>query len=110
MYFYDNPTSTADLYTLSLHDALPIYEPLFLWYVICPGNKDNHHFVRLFPCTYHNMAEGPPVIFFIICPNPEFIGDFPHDPYRFIPPLLLNHARFHIWNDMVASRLIKSCY
>ena len=31
-FFFFNDTATTEIYTLSLHDALPIYAVVFLWY------------------------------------------------------------------------------
>src|SRR3712207_6995698 len=35
--FFFNDTATTEIYTLSLHDALPIYQSLVLWCVGCPS-------------------------------------------------------------------------
>src|SRR3712207_9558337 len=36
-FFFFNDTATTEIYTLSLHDALPIYDGKFLW----PGFGEN---------------------------------------------------------------------
>ena len=39
MYFFFNDTATTEIYTLSLHDALPISEVKFF---LCSGTEKNH--------------------------------------------------------------------
>ena len=41
-FFFFNDTATTEIYTLSLHDALPIYETSF----ILPDYGDNNHVMR----------------------------------------------------------------
>src|SRR5258708_40339893 len=36
-FFFFNDTATTEIYTLSLHDALPISQHLHLWQVVLPG-------------------------------------------------------------------------
>src|SRR5260370_9498012 len=36
--FFFNDTATTEIYTLSLHDALPIWRFVYLW---SPGNRDD---------------------------------------------------------------------
>src|SRR5260221_14649633 len=41
-FFFFNDTATTEIYTLSLHDALPIYVP------------ENEHYPKPFPCICQN--------------------------------------------------------
>src|SRR3712207_8503214 len=61
MYFFFNDTATTEIYTLSLHDALPIYErievPVFTWphtpsYVASP-----RRLVRVSAQIYNSSAD-----------------------------------------------------
>src|SRR6185312_16789108 len=37
--FFFNDTATTEIYTLSLHDALPIFQRLSRWFRLSDGNK-----------------------------------------------------------------------
>src|SRR5258708_39856149 len=41
LFFFFNDTATTEIYTLSLHDALPIYAPLV--YTICTRYRLSNH-------------------------------------------------------------------
>src|SRR5256886_17341940 len=41
-FFFFNDTATTEIYTLSLHDALPIYVVDLVWIVGAPGGHDAH--------------------------------------------------------------------
>src|SRR2546430_13398904 len=54
LFFFFNDTATTEIYTLSLHDALPICETKNLW------------------CSYHLFFSGDNFDFFGGCCNPLF--------------------------------------
>src|SRR2546428_9981647 len=62
--FFFNDTATTEIYTLSLHDALPIFQtngvnsgtdsPLTYWFSTGSGQRHNSR------CRYYKVTEGRP--------------------------------------------------
>src|SRR5256885_8969366 len=57
-FFFFNDTATTEIYTLSLHDALPIF--LDSWY---PARNDEHHrHGRCAPPLCHHLVASSPLL------------------------------------------------
>src|SRR5256886_14933762 len=55
LFFFFNDTATTEIYTLSLHDALPISLGAFLWAL--QGNQSRENALRLFVAVGAANAE-----------------------------------------------------
>src|SRR5258708_39789472 len=58
-FFFFNDTATTEIYTLSLHDALPIYHAAFLGTINPDTNKIPKHLFQGYLNIYNNYFKAP---------------------------------------------------
>src|SRR5258705_12105866 len=58
IFFFFNDTATTEIYTLSLHDALPILMIVFIWFGFIPALAAAYSAVRANPIRWQLLAGG----------------------------------------------------